>query len=197
MRSIIASLENGRNLYNLIRLMNFEDLMKVLDFKKINLLLTEATNHLSLLNLRDKVENTEETRILLNSALEDVIFMFRKDGEEELRMALDTGATQTTFDLNMLLMEGISLRESIGRQALETANGIIMADIFVLDELQFGGMKFQNLPNLPNAAVPGSKMFRRQLNCRREQSSCISALKRIFALRARHIPPSSWMISTH
>ena len=68
------------------------------------------------------------------------------NGETELRMALDTGATQTTFDLNMLLMEGISLRESIGRQALETANGIIMADIFVLDELQFGGMKFQNLP---------------------------------------------------
>jgi type I site-specific restriction-modification system R (restriction) subunit len=37
MRSIIASLESGRNLYNLIRLMNFEDLMSVLDFKKINM----------------------------------------------------------------------------------------------------------------------------------------------------------------
>jgi type I restriction enzyme R subunit len=85
-RSIIASLENGRNLYNLIRLMNFEDLMNVLDFKKINLLLTEASNHLSLLNLKDKVENADETKMLLNSALEDVIFMFRKDGEEELRI---------------------------------------------------------------------------------------------------------------
>lgn len=86
MRSIIASLENGRNLYNLIRLMNFEDLMRVLDFKKLNYLLTEANNHLSLLNLRDKVENADETKMLLNSALEDVVFMFRKDGEEELRM---------------------------------------------------------------------------------------------------------------
>lgn len=86
MRTIISSLESGRNLYNLIRLMNFEDLMKVLDFKKINLLLVEATNHLGLLNLRDRVENADETRMLLNSALEDVIFMFRKDGEEELRI---------------------------------------------------------------------------------------------------------------
>jgi len=86
MRSIIASLESGRDLYNLIRLMNFEDLMGVLDFKKINVLLSEASNHLSLLNLRDRVENADETRMLLNSALEDVVFMFRKDGEEELRM---------------------------------------------------------------------------------------------------------------
>ena len=86
MRSIIASLESGRDLYNLIRLMNFEDLMSVLDFKKINVLLSEASNHLSLLNLRDRVENADETRMLLNSALEDVVFMFRKDGEEELRM---------------------------------------------------------------------------------------------------------------
>jgi len=86
MRSIIASLESGRNLYNLIRLMNFEDLMKVLDFKKINILLSEATNHLNLLHLRDRVENADETRMLLNSALEDVVFMFRKDGEEELRI---------------------------------------------------------------------------------------------------------------
>jgi type I restriction enzyme R subunit len=86
MRSIIASLDTGRNLYNLIRLMNFADLMQVLDFKKINILLNEATSHLNLLNLRDKVENADETKILLNSALEDVIFMFRKDGEEELRI---------------------------------------------------------------------------------------------------------------
>ena len=86
MRSIIASLESARNLYNLIRLMNFDDLMHILDFKKINILLGEATNHLNLLNLRDRVENADETKMLLNSALEDVIFMFRKDGEEELRI---------------------------------------------------------------------------------------------------------------
>jgi type I restriction enzyme R subunit len=86
MRSLITSLESSRNLYNLIRLMNFEDLMEVLDFKKINIFLAEATNHLGLLNLKDKVANEDETKMLLNSALEDVVFMFRKDGQEELRI---------------------------------------------------------------------------------------------------------------
>ena len=57
-----------------------------MDFNKLNTLLNEATNHLNLLHLRDKVENADETKMLLNSALEDVIFMFRKDGEEELRI---------------------------------------------------------------------------------------------------------------
>jgi type I restriction enzyme R subunit len=38
------------------------------------------------LNLRDRVENAEETKMLLNSALEDVVFMFRKDGEGELKI---------------------------------------------------------------------------------------------------------------
>ena len=86
MRSIVSSLDSGRNLYNIIRLMNFEDLARIMDFKKLNTLLNEATNHLNLLHLRDKVENADETKMLLNSALEDVIFMFRKDGEEELRI---------------------------------------------------------------------------------------------------------------
>jgi type I restriction enzyme R subunit len=85
-RQIISSLEAGRNTYNLIRLMNFEDLANLLDFKRINLLLNETINHLYLLNLKDKVENTNETRMLLNSALEEVVFMFRKEGEEELRI---------------------------------------------------------------------------------------------------------------
>ena len=73
-RQIIASLEAGRNTYNLIRLMNFEDLAKSLDFKRINLLLNETVNHLYLLNLKENVENADGSKMLLNSALEDVVF---------------------------------------------------------------------------------------------------------------------------
>ena len=86
MRTLIASLESGRDLFNIIRLLNFDDLANLLDFKKINILLREASNHLDLLNLRDKIENAEETRMLLNTALEDVIFMFHKSSESELRI---------------------------------------------------------------------------------------------------------------
>jgi type I restriction enzyme R subunit len=94
MRSIVSSLHSGRDIFNLIRLMNIEDLQNIFDFKQINLLLTEATNHLSLLHLRDKVENADETRFLLNSALEDVVFMFRKDSEQELRIGEMRGRTR-------------------------------------------------------------------------------------------------------
>jgi type I restriction enzyme R subunit len=86
MRDVVSSLDSARNLYNLIRLLDYTELLKNLDFNKLNSLLNEAVNHLSLLNLRDKVENAEETKMLLNSALEDVLFMFRKEGEEELRI---------------------------------------------------------------------------------------------------------------
>ena len=40
-----------------------------------------------------------------------MIVKIKINGEAEVRMALDTGATQTTMDLNMLLMEGISLQD--------------------------------------------------------------------------------------
>ncbi len=75
-----------------------------------------------------------------------MIVRVKINGDAEIRMALDTGASQTTIDLNMLLMEGISLRESVGQQAVETANGIVMADIFILSELQFGDFSFKNFP---------------------------------------------------
>jgi type I restriction enzyme R subunit len=86
LREIVSSLDSARNLYNLIRIMNYSELLDRLDFNKLNLLYNEAINHLALLNLRDKFENAQETKMLLNSALEDVLFMFRKSGEEELRM---------------------------------------------------------------------------------------------------------------
>ncbi len=75
-----------------------------------------------------------------------MIVQVKINGEVEMRMALDTGATQTTIDLNMLLMEGISLRESVGQQAVETANGVVMADIFLLSELHFAGLTLHNFP---------------------------------------------------
>jgi type I restriction enzyme R subunit len=145
MRNIIASLEEGRNLYNLIRLMNFEDLLQILDFKKINLLHNEASNHLNLLNLRDRVENAEETKMLLNSALEDVVFMFRKDGEGELKIGEMKGrakqvreALERNLDKSdpefLLLFE--ELRRILSKSNIgEDLIGNVDADILDLTEL--------------------------------------------------------------
>lgn len=84
---IKKALEGAKNLYNLIRLYGHFDLLEKIDFKKLNQLYNEASRHLELLNLKDSVQNNVDTTNLLNVALENVIFMFRKVSEEEMVIA--------------------------------------------------------------------------------------------------------------
>jgi len=87
MEELKKVLGNAKSLYNLIRLYGHYELLEHLDFQKLNKLYIEATNHLNLLNLKKSVEGKEDTTNLLNVALEDIIFMFNKVGEEELLLA--------------------------------------------------------------------------------------------------------------
>ncbi len=80
-------LENAKNLYNIIRTIGHFDLLEKVDFKKLNELYNEAARHLELLNLKDALQNSVDTTNLLNVALENVLFMFRKVSEEELVIA--------------------------------------------------------------------------------------------------------------
>jgi type I restriction enzyme R subunit len=84
---IKKALENARNLYNLIRLYGHFELLEKVDFKKLNQLYNEASRHLELLNLKESIQNNIDTTNLLNVALENVMFMFRKVSEEELVIA--------------------------------------------------------------------------------------------------------------
>ncbi len=81
------ALADARNLYNLIRLQGDYTLLQQLDFQKLNQLYRETCNHLDLLNLKESLESSADTGNLLNVALEDVLFMFTKVGEEELVLA--------------------------------------------------------------------------------------------------------------
>jgi len=87
MQKIVKTLNNAKSLYNLIRLFGHYELLENLDFRKLVILAREADNHLSMLNLKEKVEKGSDTTNLLNVALEDVVFMFKKIGEEELVLA--------------------------------------------------------------------------------------------------------------
>ncbi len=80
-------LSNAKSLYNLMRLAGHYDLLDKLDFKKISILYRVARQHLDKLNLRETLENANDTTNLLNTALEDVIFMFTKVSEAELVLA--------------------------------------------------------------------------------------------------------------
>ncbi|PRA52555.1 MULTISPECIES: type I restriction endonuclease subunit R [Pseudomonas] len=81
------ALADARSLYNLIRLQGDYTLLQQLDFQKLNQLYRETCNHLDLLNLKESIESSTDTGNLLNVALEDVLFMFRKVREEELVLA--------------------------------------------------------------------------------------------------------------
>ncbi|MDD2823142.1 MAG: DEAD/DEAH box helicase family protein [Candidatus Daviesbacteria bacterium] len=84
---IKKALESAKNLYNIIRLYGHFELLEKIDFKKLNELYNEADRHLELLNLKDSLENSVDTTNLLNVALENVLFMFRKVSENELVIA--------------------------------------------------------------------------------------------------------------
>ena len=84
---IKKALESARDLYNIIRLYGHFELLEKVDFKKLNQLYSETARHLELLNLKESVQNSADTTNLLNVALEDVLFMFRKVSEDELIIA--------------------------------------------------------------------------------------------------------------
>lgn len=85
--AIKKALENARNLYNIIRLLGHFELLEQTDFTKLNQLYSVAERHLEMLNLKESVQSSVDTTNLLNVALEDIIFMFRKVSEEELVIA--------------------------------------------------------------------------------------------------------------
>lgn len=81
---IKKSLENLKSLYNIIRHMEYRDLLKVFPFDKVKILLTEVSNRIDTINLKSNLENDSENTNLLNIALEKIHFDFKKISEHEL-----------------------------------------------------------------------------------------------------------------
>lgn len=63
------------------------------------------------------------------------------DKKYELKMILDTGATNTTIDSNALYLRGHDLKDSIGTVEIETANGIIETDVFEMNSFASLGIE--------------------------------------------------------
>jgi len=82
-------LGDAKSLYNLIRLFGHFDLLEKIDFQKLTLLYRETSNHLTLLHQKESLKKGDATTNILNIALEDIIFKFKKLSEEELILAGD------------------------------------------------------------------------------------------------------------
>ncbi len=74
--AIIKALRNAKELKNIIRLGDHEDLLQKLDFYKLNQLLSVAQARLDNLNHIDSIQNDTDATNLLNTALEDIFFTF-------------------------------------------------------------------------------------------------------------------------
>ena len=75
-----------------------------------------------------------------------IIINVEIDNKYELKMIVDTGATNTTIDSNALYLLGHDLKDSIGTVEIETANGIIETEIFEINSFISLGLtkkKFQ------------------------------------------------------
>ena len=84
---IKKALAEAKNLYNIIRMYGHFDLLEAIDFRKLNELFNETARHLDLINAKNALQNNTENSNILNVALENIIFMFRKVSEAEMVIA--------------------------------------------------------------------------------------------------------------
>lgn len=78
---------------------------------------------------------TDEDIIIVNTSIE---------GKFKFRLALDTAATHTTIDSNVLYFSGYELKNSKGEKEIETSNGIIVAEIYDIEHLECLGIIKRN-----------------------------------------------------
>jgi len=76
---------------------------------------------------------------------EDVIIVNASIAKKfKFRLALDTAATHTTIDSNILYLSGYELKNSKGEQEIETSNGIIIVETYDLEHLECLGINKSN-----------------------------------------------------
>lgn len=81
------ALENYKVMYNLIRLYGYEDLYEHFNVENAIKCLNEVNNRISIVNLKNSINSSEDMTQVLNMALDQIDFQFRKIKEEELLIA--------------------------------------------------------------------------------------------------------------
>lgn len=74
---------------------------------------------------------TDEDVIIVNASIK---------GKFKFRLALDTAATHTTIDSNVLYFSGYELKNSKGEKEVETSNGIIVVETYDVEFLECLGI---------------------------------------------------------
>lgn len=74
----------------------------------------------------------------------NLIIVIGKIDGYEVHLALDTGASDTVIDFTALMIAGYRKSNVVGETELETAKGIVSADIFSVQEIEVLGLKRKN-----------------------------------------------------
>ena len=118
---IKKALAQTKDLYNIIRMYGHFELLETIDFRKLNQLYNETARHLDLINAKNALQNSGDNSNILNVALENIIFMFRKVSEAEMVIADQLKETLRKTRETLLSNfdqqdpEFISLREELER----------------------------------------------------------------------------------
>ncbi|OUP55727.1 type I restriction endonuclease subunit R [Butyricicoccus pullicaecorum] len=85
--SLRQALDNYKELINIMKLFGYDELEKKFTLDRLRAMLTEVNNRISIINLKQNMQNSEDMTELLNTALDQIEFHFRKVSESELVIA--------------------------------------------------------------------------------------------------------------
>lgn len=85
--SLRQALDNYKELINIMKLFGYDELKKKFTLDRLRAMLTEVNNRISIINLKQNMQNSEDMTELLNTALDQIEFHFRKVSESELVIA--------------------------------------------------------------------------------------------------------------
>lgn len=76
-----------KELYNVAKLFEYKELSDKFELENISALYNEINNRINLINLKQNLQNAEDMSAILNMALDDIDFQFKKISENELVIA--------------------------------------------------------------------------------------------------------------
>lgn len=85
--SLRQALDTYKELLNIMKLFGYDELAKKFSMERLHAMLTEVNNRISIINLKQNMQKSEDMTELLNTTLDQVEFHFRKVSESEMVIA--------------------------------------------------------------------------------------------------------------
>jgi type I restriction enzyme R subunit len=115
------TLELYKELFNIAKLFGYDDLSDKFDLDNISALYNEVSNRINLINLKQSLQNAEDMSAILNLALDEIEFHFKKVSESEMviadkfRDSLERTRREMQSNLDPKDPEYVSLLEELQR----------------------------------------------------------------------------------